>query len=103
MPCVALSAGEHPPSTGSAVTAGAGSDIGTTSETGARPPDCGERIRLSQLILKEKESILRDFEEFARTHTPPGKSMDVDALRDHADGMLEAIARDLERPQKPFA
>lgn len=60
-------------------------------------------MRLSQLILKEKESILRDFEEFARTHTPPGKSMDVDALRDHADGMLEAIARDLERPQKPFA
>jgi len=56
-------------------------------------------MRLSELILKEKESILRDFEEFARTHTSPGKSMDVEALRDHAAGMLEAIAHDLEQPQ----
>lgn len=56
-------------------------------------------MRLSELILEQKESILRDFEEFARTHTSPGESMDVEALRDHAAGMLEAVAHDLEQPQ----
>lgn len=56
-------------------------------------------MRLSRLILDNKESILRDFEEFARTHTSPGASMDVAALRDHAEGILEAFAHDLEQPQ----
>jgi signal transduction histidine kinase len=56
-------------------------------------------VRLSRLILERKEEILRDFEDFARTHTEPGASMDVVALRDHAAGMLEAFARDLESPQ----
>jgi signal transduction histidine kinase len=56
-------------------------------------------MRLSEVILKEKDSILRDFEAFARTHTSPGESMDVEALRDHAAGMLDAIAHDLEQPQ----
>ncbi|MCA1789498.1 MAG: sensor histidine kinase [Thioalkalivibrio sp.] len=56
-------------------------------------------MRLSQLIVEQKESILREFEEFARTHTSPGKSMDVEALRDYAAGMLESIAHDLEQPQ----
>ncbi len=56
-------------------------------------------MRLSKLIMEQKESILQDFEEFARTHTSPGGSMDVEALRDHAAGMLEAIAHDLEQPQ----
>lgn len=56
-------------------------------------------MRLSELILEQKESILRDFEEFARTHTSHGESMDDEALRNHAAGMLEAIAHDLEQPQ----
>lgn len=56
-------------------------------------------MRLSELILEQKESILQEFEVFARTHTSPGESMDIEALRDHAAGMLEAIAHDLEEPQ----
>ena len=56
-------------------------------------------MRISRLILEQKESILQDFEDFARAYTSPGPSMDIAALRDHAAGMLEAFALDLERPQ----
>jgi signal transduction histidine kinase len=56
-------------------------------------------MRLSELILQEEESILQEFEEFARTHTSPGKLMNIEALRDHAAEMLEAIVHDLEQPQ----
>jgi signal transduction histidine kinase len=56
-------------------------------------------MRLSDLIRDRKEPILEDFEKFARTHTSPGASMNIEALRDHASGLLDAFARDLERPQ----
>ena len=56
-------------------------------------------MRLSRLIHDQKESILQDFEEFARTHTSSGTAMDIAALRDHAAGILDAFARDLEQPQ----
>lgn len=56
-------------------------------------------MRISRLILEQKESILQDFEEFARAYTSPGPSMDIAALRDHAEGMLEAFVHDLEQPQ----
>lgn len=56
-------------------------------------------MRLSKLMHDARESILREFEEFARTHTAPGASMDVKALRDHAAAMLDAFALDLEQPQ----
>ena len=60
----------------------------------------GERqMRLSDLIRDRKEAILEDFEKFARTHTSPGVSMDIEALRDHASGMLDTFARELEEPQ----
>src|SRR5690606_20222869 len=36
---------------------------------------------------------------FARTHTTAGETMDIRSLRDHADGMLRAIALDMEEPQ----
>jgi hypothetical protein len=49
---------------------------------------------LSRFIREERERILEDFEEFARTHTSPGEAMDIRALRDHAAGMLSAIALD---------
>jgi signal transduction histidine kinase len=58
-------------------------------------------MRLSDLIRDRKEPILADFEKFARTHTSPGTSMDIGALRDHASGMLDAFARELEQPQTP--
>lgn len=56
-------------------------------------------MRLSDLIRDRKEAILEDFEEFARTHTSPGTSMDIAALRDHASAMLDTFARDMEEPQ----
>lgn len=56
-------------------------------------------MRLSDLIRDRKESILEDFEKFARTHTSPGVSMDIAALRDHASGMLDEFAREIEQPQ----
>lgn len=56
-------------------------------------------MRLSRLIRDRRESILQEFEDFARTHTVPGAEMDIAALRNHAAGMLEAIAHDLEQPQ----
>ena len=56
-------------------------------------------MRLAELLRERKEAILQEFEDFARTHTASGTSMDVEALRDHASGMLEAMALDLEQPQ----
>ena len=56
-------------------------------------------MRLSDLIRDRKEAILEDFEKFARTHTGPGTSMDIGALRDHASSMLDTFARELEQPQ----
>jgi signal transduction histidine kinase len=56
-------------------------------------------MRLSDLIRDRKEAILEDFEKFARTHTAPGISMDIEALRDHASGMLDTFAREMEEPQ----
>ena len=56
-------------------------------------------MRLSDLIQDRKEAILEDFEKFARTHTSPGTSMDIEALRDHASGMLDEFAREVEEPQ----
>ena len=56
-------------------------------------------MRLSDLIRDRKEPILEDFEKFARTHTSPGVSMDIEALRDHASDMLDDFAREVEQPQ----
>jgi hypothetical protein len=56
-------------------------------------------MRLSDLIRDRKEAILEDFEKFARTHTAPGTSMDIAALRHHASSMLDTFAREMEQPQ----
>lgn len=55
-------------------------------------------MRLSEFITANLERILSDFEAFARDIAGPD-TMDITALRDHAAGMLEVIARDLETPQ----
>lgn len=60
-------------------------------------------MRLSRFITSNVETILQEFEEFARTHTIAGESMDVTALRDHAAGILHAIALDMEAPQSEAA
>jgi signal transduction histidine kinase len=56
-------------------------------------------MRLADFILENREPILREWEEFARTCTPASGTMDVTALRDHADQMLTIIAADLRTPQ----
>ena len=54
--------------------------------------------RLSDFIRNNREQILLEWETFARS-LPMGGSMDIAALRDHANEMLGVIARDLETPQ----
>ena len=56
-------------------------------------------MRLADFIVAHREPILVEWEEFARTCSPASGTMDVDALRDHADQMLTVIAADLETPQ----
>ena len=54
--------------------------------------------RLSQFIREYRDEILKAWERFARER-PSAVSMDVDALRDHAQAMLDVIVRDLETPE----
>jgi signal transduction histidine kinase len=54
--------------------------------------------RLSTFIRQNIEPILAEWETFARA-LPPGDTMDISALRDHAKDMLGVIARDLDVPQ----
>src|SRR5687768_3683168 len=56
-------------------------------------------MRLAEFILKHREPILAEWEAFARTCTPASGSMDIVALRDHANAMLTVIAADLATPQ----
>jgi len=52
-------------------------------------------MRLSDFILENIEPILQEWEDFARSLNTPGKSLDDEALRDHAQRMLQAVAADL--------
>jgi signal transduction histidine kinase len=54
---------------------------------------------LSDFINSNRESILVEWEAFARTCKPASATMDIEALRDHADEMLTVIAADLATPQ----
>lgn len=56
-------------------------------------------MRLADFIRHEMESILVEWEAFAATLLPAASGMDALALRDHAQQILEAIARDLETSQ----
>ena len=56
-------------------------------------------MRLADFILTNRESILEEWIAFARTCEPASTSMDLEALRDHADEMLTVIAADLKTPQ----
>lgn len=55
--------------------------------------------RLGDFILKNMESILEQWVEFAQTINPPALTMDDKSLRDHAELMLRAIAEDLTTHQ----
>jgi hypothetical protein len=56
-------------------------------------------MRLADFILDHMTVILSRWEEFARTLLPAATDMRTLALRDHAQQILEAVARDLSTPQ----
>ncbi len=56
-------------------------------------------MRLADFILANCDTILMEWEVFARSCAPASGSMNVAALRDHAAQMLTAIAADLAQPQ----
>jgi signal transduction histidine kinase len=57
------------------------------------------RVALSDFIVGNRETIMSEWEAFARTCAPASGSMDITALRDHASEMLSVIAEDLNTPQ----
>lgn len=56
-------------------------------------------MRLANFIRDNSETILVEWEAFARTCVPASGTMDVAALRDHAAQMLDVVAKDLAQPQ----
>ena len=56
-------------------------------------------MRLADFIEKNIGLILADWVRFAESSGPAGRIMDLEALRDHASQMLEAIVTDLRTPQ----
>lgn len=56
-------------------------------------------MRLADFILRNMETILGQWEEFAGTLLPAAAGMTSLALRDHAKEILEAVAKDLLTPQ----
>jgi signal transduction histidine kinase len=59
-------------------------------------------MRLSTFIAQNKEPILQEWENFARSIEPPGRTMDIAELRDHAAVMLDTIMTDLDTTQTAF-
>jgi signal transduction histidine kinase len=58
-------------------------------------------VNLADFILRDMENILQQWEEFAAAQVPAATNMNALALRDHAQPILEAVARDIVRPQSP--
>ena len=58
-------------------------------------------MNLPTFITTNMDTILKEWEAFARTLLPSAATMDALALRDHAKQILEEIARDMMAPQSP--
>ena len=56
-------------------------------------------MRLADFIETNTEAILVKWEAFARTLLPAADGLDVAALRDHAEQILQTVARDLKTSQ----
>jgi hypothetical protein len=56
-------------------------------------------MRLSSFIQRDMEAILTEWERFAATLLPAAAEMDAAALRDHAEHILRAVCKDIDRPQ----
>jgi hypothetical protein len=59
----------------------------------------GADMRLADFILRDMETILAQWEAFAATLLPAAENMRSLALRDHAQQILEAVAKDLSTSQ----
>ena len=60
-------------------------------------------MRLSDFIRDHMESILVEWEAFAATRTPAATAMSPLELRDHAQQILQAVAKDLDTEQSAYA
>ena len=60
-------------------------------------------MRLSDFITANLEPILQDWDDFARTIETPGAPLDTEALRDHAEQMLDAYIVRSGGPRSHFA
>ena len=69
-----------------------GSDLSTRTKS-------QRRMRLADFILTNRDAILAEWQEFAKTCAPASGSMGLAALSDHASEMLTVIAEDLKTPQ----
>jgi signal transduction histidine kinase len=56
-------------------------------------------MRLADFILRDMEPILAQWEAFAATLLPAAANMESSGLRDHAEQILHAVAKDLRTPQ----
>jgi signal transduction histidine kinase len=56
-------------------------------------------MRLAEFIVNRMEAIVTEWEAFAGTLLPAANGMTPLALRDHAQSILEAVAKDLSTPQ----
>jgi signal transduction histidine kinase len=56
-------------------------------------------MTLAQFLVAHSKQIVSEWEEFARLHLAAASKMDLKQRRDHVEGMLTSIARDLETPQ----
>jgi len=62
-----------------------------------------ERVmRLADFILTNRDAILAEWEEFAKSCAPASATMGITALSDHASEMLTVIAQDLKTRQTGF-
>lgn len=59
-------------------------------------------MRLAEFILLNLETILVEWEAFARTQQPAARGMTSLALRNHAPDILRAVAKDIETPQSRY-
>ena len=58
-------------------------------------------MRLADFILADMENILVDWEAFATNQLPSAESMGALELRDHAEDILKAVAKDIVQYQTP--
>src|SRR5215212_9799870 len=56
------------------------------------------QMRLAEFVRNDMEGILADWQAFAATQLPGAAGMKPLELRDHAQKILEAVAKDISQP-----